>query len=204
MADVRDILGVAGKGPATGDEAKPKAKEARVRPKGMSREAFALLDGSHPLGTTHLAEGLLKKQKDKQQKARPNLKVQVVWRHKPFHNKARTDGLELVHWEKVRTAPSSPPHRTPCSWSRLGGVQGAAVASTSCHTHHGLTQLEQGWAAADVAGRHVRQPSRPLVAPLHQMGAVLPCPRRATRMPPAASGTSTKARTTPSTSTTRR
>jgi hypothetical protein len=50
MADVKDILGVQPKavGGGSGSKGKP-ADEKPVRPKWMSREAFALLDDSHPI-----------------------------------------------------------------------------------------------------------------------------------------------------------
>ena len=58
MADVKDILGVPrAAGPK--QEAK-KEKEKVQRPAGMSREAFALLDGSHPI-VPSLAGDLRKK-----------------------------------------------------------------------------------------------------------------------------------------------
>ena len=61
MADVKDILGM----PRALDksEAQPKPKEQRAkRPEGMSREAFALLDGSHPIVPSSFAADLAKKQ----------------------------------------------------------------------------------------------------------------------------------------------
>ena len=60
MADVKDILGVP-RGPGDRAEA-PKAKEPKAqRPAGMSREAFALLDGAHPVVPALLAGDLRKK-----------------------------------------------------------------------------------------------------------------------------------------------
>lgn len=47
MADVKDILGVPRSG-APKQDAK-KEREKVQRPAGMSREAFALLDASHPI-----------------------------------------------------------------------------------------------------------------------------------------------------------
>ncbi len=98
MADVKDILGVPRSGLAP-EERKPKKEERMKRPEGMSREAFALLDGSHPITPSHL---LTKKKKAAAgTKPRPlSSRGTVVWRFKPFRNQARTDGLELRHWAK--------------------------------------------------------------------------------------------------------
>lgn len=62
MADIKDILGVP-RGAGAGDVAPVKApvKEKVQRPAGMSREAFALLGGSHPIIPSHLANELKKK-----------------------------------------------------------------------------------------------------------------------------------------------
>lgn len=61
MADVKDILGM----PRASDktEVQPKPKEQRAkRPEGMSREAFALLDGSHPIVPSSFVSDMAKKQ----------------------------------------------------------------------------------------------------------------------------------------------
>ena len=60
MGDVRDILGVP-RGQATERQEAPKTKEKLQRPAGMSREAFALLGGSHPIVPSQLTEELRKK-----------------------------------------------------------------------------------------------------------------------------------------------
>ena len=77
MADVRDILGVP-RGQATERQEAPKTKEKLQRPAGMSREAFALLGGSHPIVPSQLTEELRKKEdlKGLKQK-RKNAKGQV-------------------------------------------------------------------------------------------------------------------------------
>ena len=61
MGDVRDILGVPRGQTAERQEA-PKTKEKMQRPAGMSREAFALLGGSHPIVPSQLTEELRKKE----------------------------------------------------------------------------------------------------------------------------------------------
>ena len=61
MADVKDILGMSRA--SDRPEAQPKPKEQKAkRPEGMSREAFALLDGSHPIVPSSFAADLAKKQ----------------------------------------------------------------------------------------------------------------------------------------------
>ena len=60
MSDIKDILGVGHAG-APGEKAE-KAKEPKlVKPKGMSREAFALLSASHPLVPSQLVGDIRKK-----------------------------------------------------------------------------------------------------------------------------------------------
>ena len=97
MSDIKDIMGVARPVAALPFEseapAKPKAPKMK-RPEHMSREAFALHDGSHPIAPTHLPEGLKKpsdlqglKQKRLQTskgKARPHAcgggaAIQLLW-----------------------------------------------------------------------------------------------------------------------------
>ena len=77
MADVRDILGMP-RGQAPERQEAPKTKEKVQRPAGMSREAFALLGGSHPIVPSQLTEELRKKEdlKGLKQK-RKNAKGQV-------------------------------------------------------------------------------------------------------------------------------
>ena len=81
MADVRDILGVP-RGQAAERQEVPKTKEKVQRPAGMSREAFALLGGSHPIVPSQLTEELRKKEDLKGLKEkRKNAKGQVSGRH---------------------------------------------------------------------------------------------------------------------------
>lgn len=80
MADVRDILGVPrGNASAEKADAAPKQKEKVQRPAGMSREAFALLGGSHPIVPSALTEELRKKEdlKGFKQKRKSSTKGQV-------------------------------------------------------------------------------------------------------------------------------
>ena len=76
MADVKDILGVP-RSSGLGKSDTKKEKERIQRPAGMSREAFALLDGSHPI-VPSLA-GDLRKKNDQgfKQKRKSSSKGQV-------------------------------------------------------------------------------------------------------------------------------
>ena len=77
MGDVRDILGVP-RGQAGDRQEAPKTKEKVQRPAGMSREAFALLGGSHPIVPSQLTDELRKKEDLKGLKEkRKNTKGQV-------------------------------------------------------------------------------------------------------------------------------
>jgi DNA methyltransferase 1-associated protein 1 len=80
MADVRDILGVPRSNTSVEKpDAPPKPKEKVQRPAGMSREAFALLGGSHPIVPSALTEELRKKEdlKGFKQKRKASAKGQV-------------------------------------------------------------------------------------------------------------------------------
>lgn len=97
MADVKDILGV-GRERAEKPEKVEKPKAPKMeRPKGMSREAFALLGDSHPIMATQL---VAPKKDAKTAKPKPSTKGIVTWQYVPFHNSARTDGFQLHHWAK--------------------------------------------------------------------------------------------------------
>lgn len=102
MADVKDILGVPRNAPANVQPDAPKPKERMQRPQGMSREAFALLDGSHPVPPSHLAGELSKKSAllGLKQKRKLSAKGLTTYQFRPFTNSARKDGLKLKHWVK--------------------------------------------------------------------------------------------------------
>mmetsp|Transcript_22673 Transcript_22673/g.33138 ORF Transcript_22673/g.33138 Transcript_22673/m.33138 type:complete len:538 (+) Transcript_22673:120-1733(+) len=100
MGDVADILGMNKHASSSQDDAarilgeKPKSSsKIKSKPKGMSRELFALVgeDGIAPAVQTN--QGPLFK--DKRQNA---MKGKWVWA--PFRNSARSDNLELCHWIK--------------------------------------------------------------------------------------------------------
>jgi DNA methyltransferase 1-associated protein 1 len=95
--DVKDILGVSRERAEKPEKVeKPKAPKME-RPKGMSREAFALLGDSHPIIATQLVPP---KKEAKLAKPKPSTKGIVTWQYVPFHNSARTDGFQLHHWSK--------------------------------------------------------------------------------------------------------
>mmetsp|Transcript_36457 Transcript_36457/g.102972 ORF Transcript_36457/g.102972 Transcript_36457/m.102972 type:complete len:412 (-) Transcript_36457:166-1401(-) len=97
MSDVKDILGVS-KGGAAPEAAKNKPAEKRqVRPEWMSREAFALLDNSHPIVPSALGAG---KDKGLKEKPKTSVRGKVTWQWQPFSNPGRKDGLQLEHWVK--------------------------------------------------------------------------------------------------------
>ena len=102
MADVKDILGVPRGVVANAQQDAPKTKERMQRPAGMSREAFALLDGSHPIPPSHLAVDLNKKAAlaGLKQKRKFSSKGLLTYQFRPFTNPARKDGLVLQHWVK--------------------------------------------------------------------------------------------------------
>lgn len=88
MADVRDILGVPRGGAfAEKPDAPAKPKDRMQRPAGMSREAFALLGGSHPIVPSVLTEELRKKEdlKGLKQKRKSSAKGQVSSWGTPLH-----------------------------------------------------------------------------------------------------------------------
>lgn len=101
MADVKDILGVPRSGPSQPEDKAPALKEKKEkikRPEGMSREAFALLGGSHPIISSQLASSM--KKNDMLKKPKPSTKGIITYQYRPFKNAARTDELELFHWLK--------------------------------------------------------------------------------------------------------
>lgn len=95
MADIKDILGVPR---ADGEGKEPKQKEKKPkqeklkRPEGMSREAFALLGGSHPIATSELLSsmtGVGAAKGPEKAKPKPSTKGIPCWQFKGFKNSAR-------------------------------------------------------------------------------------------------------------------
>ena len=68
MGDVKDILGINrenGSGEPGPSSRKERTKELRERPKGMSRETFNLLYGTHPIPQSALMNEIAKKDETK-------------------------------------------------------------------------------------------------------------------------------------------
>eukprot|EP00798_Chlamydomonas_sp_ICE-L_P002573 gene2573-30959_t len=103
MADIKDILGVS-RTPAPGRPADGKQKKEKwkkpERPQGMSREAFALLDDSHPIISSQFIASSNKGKDAKAVKPKANTKGIPTWQWRPFKNSARSDGLGLFRWNK--------------------------------------------------------------------------------------------------------
>lgn len=95
MSDFRDILGLAK--PEPGAAPARKQKLSIVKPEGMSREVFALLnqDGKGIPGAPPLVPTPSPKEAFKEKLGRV-----IGWEWKGFVNAARSDGLELSHWKK--------------------------------------------------------------------------------------------------------
>jgi len=99
MSDIKDIMGVSRQGMVV--EKQEKVKKAKIKkPKGMSREAFALMSASHPLMPSQLM-GEIEKEKEETEKVERRGKISYEWR--PFKNPCRSDDLELYHWVKCYT-----------------------------------------------------------------------------------------------------
>ncbi len=108
MADVRDILGVPrGAASAEKADAPAKPKERMQRPAGMSREAFALLGGLHPIVPSVLTEELRKKEdlKGLKQKRKSSAKGQVKLPDQAFDELAGyTDRPQAILTDRSRSS----------------------------------------------------------------------------------------------------
>ena len=96
MSDVKDILGVAQKGPGQAEGSKPAPTEKKPeKPKWMSREAFALLDTSHPIAPSALDSA-------------QNGKLLALIRHlsrTPTHPSDSSFPSELQHRRALKISP---------------------------------------------------------------------------------------------------
>ena len=95
MSDFRDILGLGKHEPGAAPARRPKL--AVQKPEGMSREVFMLLnqDGAGIPGSVPLVPTPSPKDAFKQKVGRV-----IGWDWKPFANAARSDALQLSHWQK--------------------------------------------------------------------------------------------------------
>lgn len=100
MSDVKDILGISGASPApparfSNKRAPPRsAAEVAKKPEGMSREVFALMNGTPPPPVVPaLSAKAFKERRKIRTRATP-------WRWKPFTNSARDDNAVFNHWVK--------------------------------------------------------------------------------------------------------
>lgn len=96
MEDTLDVLKVSRDATPVKKKPKPKGK----RPEGISREAYSLLDGCHPIvQTSHFKKRVARKDGiNKRRKVDVSYTVSYKW--KSFKNEARKDGLELKRWVK--------------------------------------------------------------------------------------------------------
>lgn len=128
MGDVKDILGLNKATASTSAEAstskKEKARESvRERPKGLSREAFNLLYGQHPIAPCRLLSEVAKKEEPKTTSS-----AQVTYQFVPFNNEARNDDLQLYHWVqcyKDATGATRPADDGPYPFAKYNSKAGA-------------------------------------------------------------------------------
>ncbi|KAJ1640956.1 hypothetical protein T492DRAFT_854066 [Pavlovales sp. CCMP2436] len=98
MGDVRDILGMQGRGAAAPRPSKAMAK----KPEGVSREAWALIGSRDQVNAPLVpADAALKEKRFSGRVSR--------WAWRPFTSSARSDGLVLHHW--VTASDKSTDHK---------------------------------------------------------------------------------------------
>ena len=104
MSDIKDIMGLP-KGGVEGMKVQ-RAKKAKLqKPKGMSREAYALMTETHPLMPSQLM-GEIEAEEDKKEPTKKfRGKISYEWR--PFTNPSRNDDLQLSHWVKCYTSAAT-------------------------------------------------------------------------------------------------
>ena len=103
MSDIKDIMGLPKHGADPVDVKEKKEKEPKLqKPKGMSREAFALLSASHPLMPSQLM-GEIDADTDTKNEKRKKFRGKISYEWRPFKNPSRNDDLELCHWVKCYT-----------------------------------------------------------------------------------------------------
>ncbi|KAL2613452.1 hypothetical protein R1flu_025144 [Riccia fluitans] len=94
MADAKDILGLPKGAVSSGGDKRRSTKDAQKKPDGVSREVYLLTGGLPPimpaLDPSHL----------KKKKAADSAK-KVTWKWRAFTSSARSDNLQLSHWERI-------------------------------------------------------------------------------------------------------
>ncbi|KAG8470850.1 hypothetical protein KFE25_009271 [Diacronema lutheri] len=90
MGDVRDILGMQGRGAAPAPRT---SKASHKKPDGVSREVYALIGNQQASVPLVPADAGLKEKRFSGRVSR--------WAWKPFTSSARSDGLALHHWANV-------------------------------------------------------------------------------------------------------
>jgi len=106
MSDIKDIMGLPKGAAALGAEGSKaqKSKKAKLqKPKGMSREAFALMSQTHPLMPSQLM-GEIEAEDEKKEPAKKKFRGKISYEWRPFANPARGDDLQLSHWVKCYTS----------------------------------------------------------------------------------------------------
>lgn len=136
MADVKDILGVprSGAGPAERKPEKPKEQKLK-RPKGMSREAFALMGGSNPILPAQIME-LTKKSKKEAlpiNRPKPSSKGTVIFQYKQFRCGGLTELDGDAYGACMHTTPVLALARAcVCTAIRGSGLEVHASAERRC------------------------------------------------------------------------
>lgn len=108
MSDIKDILGLPKALPeGLAAQREQKAKRAKLqKPKGMSREAFALMSQTHPLMPSQLM-GELEAEEEKKEPTAKKFRGKISYEWRPFTNPSRGDDLQLSHWVKVYTSAAN-------------------------------------------------------------------------------------------------
>ena len=99
MEDTLDVLKISreGDGPPP---AKKKTRPKTRRPEGISREAYSLMDGNHPIVQTTPYRKRFVRKEGLNKKRKGDVSYAICYKWKSFRNEARSDTLELKKWVK--------------------------------------------------------------------------------------------------------